>query len=119
MTGVQTCALPIWSAIALAARVKLVGKEFVGVQRELYLCEDSPGERLPYERLLGDAMAGDSSLYSDQDAVEAAWAVVDPVLSNHHPALPYAPGTWGPAQADALVSGDGGWRNPIPEKGCA
>lgn len=107
------------SAIAFAARVKRAGKEFVGDQRELYLCEDSPGERLPYERLLGDAMAGDSSLYSDQDAVEAAWAVVDPVLSNHHPARPYAPGTWGPAQAAALVSEDGGWRNPIPERGCA
>ncbi len=106
------------SSIALAARVKQVGKEFVGDQRELYLCEDRPGEELPYERLLRDAMAGDGSLFSDQDAVEAAWAVVEPVLGTHHAALAYAPGTWGPAQADALVADDGGWHEPAPEKGC-
>jgi glucose-6-phosphate 1-dehydrogenase len=106
------------SSIALAARVKQVGKEFVGEQRELYLCEDRPGEELPYERLLRDAMAGDGSLFSDQDAVEAAWAVVEPVLVSHHAALAYAPGTWGPPQADALVADDGGWHEPAPEKGC-
>ena len=104
------------SSIALAARVKRVGKEFIGDQRELYLCEDWPGEELPYERLLGDALAGDGSLFSDQDAIEAAWTVVDPVLVNHHPVLPYPPGTWGPAQADALIAGDGGWHNPTPAK---
>ncbi len=68
------------SAIALAARVKRPGKEFVGDQRELYLCEDAPNEESTYERLLGDAMAGDGALFTSQDAVEAAWAVVDPVL---------------------------------------
>jgi len=70
--------------IALAARVKLAGKEFVGEQRELYLLEDQPGEELPYERLLGDAMTGDGALFTREDAVEAAWAVVDPVLKAHH-----------------------------------
>ena len=104
------------SAIALAARVKRVGKEFVGDQRELYLCDDVPNEESPYERLLGDAMAGDGALFTRQDAVEAAWAVVDPVLSDHHPALPYAPGTWGPTAADALIARDGGWHNPAPEE---
>ena len=107
------------SSIALAARVKHTGKEFIGEQRELYLCEDWPGEELPYERLLGDAMMGDGSLFSDQDAVEAAWAVVDPVLTNHHPVVPYPSGTWGPTEADALISGDGGWHNPTSEKACA
>jgi glucose-6-phosphate 1-dehydrogenase len=68
------------SAVALAARVKRAGKEFVGDQRELYLIEEQPGEELPYERLLGDAMAGDGALFTREDAVEAAWAVVDPVL---------------------------------------
>jgi glucose-6-phosphate 1-dehydrogenase len=106
------------SSIALAARVKQVGKEFVGEQRELYLCEDSPGEDLPYERLLGDAMAGDASLFSNQDAIEAAWAVVDPLLTHHHPVLPYPPGTWGPMPADALIASAGGWHNPAPEKAC-
>jgi glucose-6-phosphate 1-dehydrogenase len=103
------------SAIALAARVKQPGREFIGDQRELYLCEDLPDEESPYERLLGDAMAGDGALFTSQDAVEAAWRVVDPVLVNHHPALPYRPGSWGPEAADALVAGDGGWHNPGPE----
>ena len=68
------------SAVALAARVKRAGKEFVGDQRELYLLDEQPGEETPYERLLGDAMAGDGALFTREDAVEAAWAVVDPVL---------------------------------------
>ena len=103
------------SAIALAARVKRPGKGFVGDQRELYLCEDAPNEDSTYERLLGDAMVGDGALFTSQDAVEAAWAVVDPVLSHHAAALPYEPGSWGPAAADALIAGDGGWHNPAPE----
>jgi glucose-6-phosphate 1-dehydrogenase len=103
------------SAIALAARVKRAGKGFVGDQRELYLCEETPSEESAYERLLGDAMAGDGALFTDQDAVVAAWAVVDPVLENHHRALPYAPGTWGPEAADALIASDGGWHNPAAE----
>jgi glucose-6-phosphate 1-dehydrogenase len=64
------------AAVALAARVKLTGKEFVGEQRELYLFEERPGEESPYERLLGDAMIGDGALFSREDAVEAAWAVI-------------------------------------------
>ncbi|HSN34559.1 MAG TPA: glucose-6-phosphate dehydrogenase, partial [Ideonella sp.] len=103
------------TAIALAARVKRAGKGFVGDQRELYLCEEAPNEDSTYERLLGDAMAGDGALFTSQDAVVAAWAVVDPVLENHHRALPYAPGTWGPQAADALIAGDGGWHNPTAE----
>ena len=106
------------SAIALAARIKHAGKGFVGDQRELYLCEGAPVEDSTYERLLGDAMAGDGALFTSQDAVEAAWAVVDPVLANHHPALLYEPGTWGPKEADALIAGDGGWHNPTAEPDC-
>ena len=60
------------SAVALAARVKRVGKEFVGDQRELYLVDHQPGEETPYERLLTDAMAGDGALFTREDAVEAA-----------------------------------------------
>ncbi len=100
-------------AIALAARVKRAGEEFVGEQHELYLGEDWPNEALPYERLLGDALEGDATLFSDQEAVEAAWTVVDSVLGKHHPALAYQPGTWGPGESEALVAGDGGWRNPV------
>ena len=101
------------SAVALAARVKRAGKEFVGDQEELYLVEEQPGEEAPYERLLGDAMAGDGSLFTREDAVEAAWAAVDHVLKNHSRVRPYKPGTWGPSEADALIAADGGWRNPV------
>jgi len=102
------------AAIALAARVKLAGKEFIGEQRELYLCEESSGEELPYERLLGAAMAGDGALFTREDAVEAAWAVVDPVLKKHPRALPYKRGSWGPKAANAIIKAEGGWHNPSP-----
>ncbi|OGA96898.1 MAG: glucose-6-phosphate dehydrogenase [Burkholderiales bacterium RIFCSPHIGHO2_12_FULL_61_11] len=102
------------SAIALAARVKRAGKEFVGDQRELYLLDEQAGEETPYERLLGDAVRGDGALFTRQDAVEAAWAVVDPVLKTHHPARPYRCGSWGPKDADALIAANGCWHNPLP-----
>jgi glucose-6-phosphate 1-dehydrogenase len=100
------------SAVALAARVKRAGKEFVGDQRELYLIDECPGEEAPYERLLGDAMAGNGALFTREDAVEAAWAVVDPVLTKHHRAVPYKRGSWGPREADKFLAADGGWYNP-------
>ncbi len=100
------------AAIAVAARVKLPGKEFVGEQRELLLIEDQTGEEAPYERLLGDAMRGDGALFTREDSVEASWAVVDPVLKKHHRALPYRRGSWGPKAADAIIASDGGWHNP-------
>ena len=106
------------SSIALAARVKNVGKKFVGQQRELYACEDLDGEEAPYDRLLGDAMAGDGSLFTSLDAVEAAWTAVDDILVDHPKVVAYKPGTWGPPEADALVARDGGWQAPMPEDGC-
>jgi glucose-6-phosphate 1-dehydrogenase len=102
------------SAVALAARVKRAGKEFVGDQRKLYLAEEQPGEETPYERLLGDAMAGDGALFTREDAVEAAWAVVGPVLKAHKRVRPYRRGSWGPKEADALIAADGCWHNPRP-----
>ncbi len=100
------------AAIALAARVKLAGEEFIGEQRELYLQEEQAGEEAPYERLLGDAMKGDRGLFTREDAVEAAWMVVDRVLKHHPGVRPYRRGTWGPKQADVLIAADGGWHNP-------
>jgi glucose-6-phosphate 1-dehydrogenase len=100
------------SAVALAARVKLAGKDFVGEQRELYLLEERPDEATPYERLLGDAMAGNGALFTREDAVEAAWAVVDTVLKNHRRVRPYKRHTWGPKEADAIIAAHGGWHNP-------
>jgi len=104
------------SAIALAARVKRTGEEFIGDQRELYLIEEFQGERAPYERLLGDAMAGDRALFTREDAVEAAWTVVDPVLKTHLRVRPYKRHSWGPKEADVLIATDGGWHNPRVDK---
>ena len=58
-------------------------------------------------------MAGDGALFTREDAVEAAWTVVDPVLKAHPKTLPYKRGSWGPKEADALISADGHWLNPI------
>jgi glucose-6-phosphate 1-dehydrogenase len=102
------------SAVALAVRVKRAGKEFVGDQRELYLVEgEQPGEETPYERLLEDAMAGEGALFTREDAVEAAWSVVEPVLKTHHRAKLYQPGSWGPKEAGLLIARDGhSWLHP-------
>lgn len=105
------------SAIALAARVKRNGKEFVGDQHELYL----GGERIikqetetPYERLLSNAMVGESALFTHKEGVEAAWAVIDPVLQSRHPVHLYQPYSWGPKDADKLIAPHGKWHNPRP-----
>jgi glucose-6-phosphate 1-dehydrogenase len=100
------------SAIALAARVKRAGKEYVGDQRELHLIEEQPGEESPYERLLGDAMVGDGALFTREDAVEAAWVVVDPVLKKHRRVRSYPRRSWGPKDADRLFASNGKWHNP-------
>lgn len=109
------------SVVALAARVKLAGKEFIGEQRELYLVNEPVGKaqegaETPYERLLTDAMDGDSALFSDENTVESAWAVIDPVLESHHPVVPYARGSWGPEAADTLIVKDCCWHNPTEEQ---
>jgi len=101
--------------IALAARVKRIGKEFVGEQHELDLLYKQSEEDMPYARLLADAMAGYSVLYTRADAIEAAWAVVEPVLKYHESVIPYYPGSWGPEKSDTLIAADGGWFNPKPE----
>lgn len=104
------------STIALAAWVKSKGKEFIGDQKDLFLVEEEPGEQSPYELLLEDALSGDRSLFTRQDAVEAAWAVVEPVLEDHARSRPYKRGSWGPKEADALIAEDGGWHNPSLEQ---
>jgi glucose-6-phosphate 1-dehydrogenase len=100
-------------SIALGAMVKTPGEEMVGKQREL-MASYHPGsaDMDPYERLLGEAMKGDPTSFARQDYVEQAWRIVDPVLGNSVPVHEYACGTWGPAEADRLVTGDGEWHNP-------
>ncbi len=100
------------SAIALAARIKRPGEAFVGDQQELCLVDAEAAEHTAYERLLGDAMAGDAALFTHEAAVEAAWSVVEPVLVDHAPAIPYPRGSWGPPEADRLIAPDGAWHNP-------
>lgn len=92
------------SSIGLAARVKKKGKKFIGDQKELFLIEEEPGEQSPYERLLGDAISGDRTLFTREDASEAAWAVIEPVLKEHPRALPYRKGSWGPKEAQAFTA---------------
>lgn len=90
--------------ITLGLNVKRPGEAMVGTPTALSLLScPAAAEMMAYERLLGDAMAGDSSLFAREDAVEAAWAIVDPVLSAPGPVLPYEPGSWGPAEADRLL----------------
>ena len=74
--------------------------------------QGADGRLGPYERLLGDAMLGDATLFARQDVVEAAWAIVDPVIHGPSPMFEYEPGTWGPREADALVAEVGGWNTP-------
>src|SRR5262249_6578338 len=99
--------------IALGARKKKLGEKMVGEPVELVAYESEEqgkGERMEaYERLLGDAMLGDTTLFARQDVVEAAWAIVDPVIHGPSPMYPYECGTWGPKEADKLVEGVGGW----------
>ena len=66
----------------------------------------------PYERLLGDAMRGDPTLFAREDTVEAAWQVVGAILDDTTPLHSYAPGTWGPAEADRLLTDDDCWHDP-------
>ena len=104
------------AAIALAARVKRAGHEFIGEQRELFLLDEHADEQGPYELLIGDVLAGNGALFTRDNAVEAAWAVVDPVLKKHRPAIRYEPGSWGPKEADTLIAPDSCWHNPEPNR---
>jgi glucose-6-phosphate 1-dehydrogenase len=99
--------------IELGLRVKVPGDQLVGEDVEL-LAANQPTEGRPaYERLLADAMRGETELFARQETVEAEWRVVDPVVgADATPLYQYDPGTWGPEEADQLVAADGGWSNP-------
>jgi glucose-6-phosphate 1-dehydrogenase len=74
--------------------------------------QGSNGRMDAYERLLGEAMNGEPTLFARQDVVEAAWAIVDPVIHGPSPMYEYECGSWGPREADALVADVGGWNTP-------
>jgi glucose-6-phosphate 1-dehydrogenase len=102
--------------ISEGALVKRNGDQMRGEPVELIARHHSETEKSPYERLLGDAIRGDTALFTQDDSVEAAWRVVDPVLSAGSPVLEYEAGTWGPAAAAQIVGGGDGWHDPQPEK---
>ena len=96
--------------IGLGASTKRPGDDMTGIPTELSVAYHPTGDEMDaYERLLGDAMEGEQTLFARQDAVEAAWAIVDPLLSIDRAPLPYAPGSWGPVEADQLTRDVGGW----------
>jgi glucose-6-phosphate 1-dehydrogenase len=105
-------------SIGLTARVKRPGEELASKPAQLSVVEDHTADGVDaYERLLGDAMQGDAMLFVREDAVEAAWAIVDPVLGNTTPLEEYEPGSWGPHEAIRLADDVGGWHNPEGSKG--
>lgn len=100
--------------IAMGARSKVPGEAMVGESVELKIQSQPRNEMPPYERLLGDAIDGDQTLFARQDEVEAAWRAIDPILDDAVPVRHYDKGTWGPAEADGLVRDLGGWLDPVP-----
>lgn len=84
----------------------------MGEETELFVCHQRGDEMEAYERLIGDAMIGDASLFARQDGVEAAWHVVDSILTATTPLYEYEPGSWGPSESQALITPFGGWQNP-------
>ena len=99
-------------AIALAARAKEPGERMVGRRRELVMAAETAGDMTAYERLIGDALRGDQTLFAREDTVEAAWGLVDTALREAPRPETYAPGSWGPRAAERLADGHGGWINP-------
>ena len=99
--------------IGWGARCKLPGQEFVGENVELKVSHESVEDIEPYERLLGAALQGDPSLFAHQDAVEASWEVVDPLLKTPGQVQPYKPGTWGPEAANGVLLPGATWHNPV------
>ncbi len=100
-------------AIALGVRVKIPGERMAGRDVELDLHSQAVEDMPPYERLLGDASRGMNELFSRQDLVEAQWRIVEPILGNVTPVYSYAPGAWGPEEANQLIGNDGPWANPV------
>ena len=105
--------------LSLGARVKIPGEPMIGEAVELIARRHSGDDMTPYERLLGDAVRGDASLFTGADYVEAAWRVIDPILGNVTPLGEYKPNSWGPPTAERIVAGDDGWHDPVTEEATA
>jgi len=99
-------------SIALGAHAKKVGPTMQGREVELFVSQQQADEMDAYARLISEALIGDTSHFARQDEVEAAWAIVDPVLNMQTQPYEYTPGTWGPREADDLIQGPCSWHNP-------
>jgi glucose-6-phosphate 1-dehydrogenase len=99
-------------SITLVARIKKPGEAMVGEDARLVEHAGPGGDMEPYERLLSDALRGDGTLFGSEAGVEAAWRIVDPVLSSDEPPHQYDRGGWGPAEAEQIAAGTGGWIKP-------
>jgi glucose-6-phosphate 1-dehydrogenase len=103
-------------SIALGVRTKEPGEEMRGRASELLMCDDAAGRTEAYERLIGDALRGDPSLFARQDAIEEAWRIVENVIhrsgGDESALRRYCAGSFGPAEAEALAREAGGWHNP-------
>jgi glucose-6-phosphate 1-dehydrogenase len=99
-------------AIALGAHVKKPGPAMTGHDVELYVAENEGDDMDAYEVLISAALIGDTSHFAREDEVEAAWAIVDPILKPSAAPIEYQKGSWGPSQAENLIQGRCGWHNP-------
>ena len=99
--------------IAVGMRVKRAGERMTGENVELVATHRQGDEMTPYERLLGDALRGDAALFAREDAVEAQWSIVDPVLGDATPLHEYPIGSWGPSEADRVLATGDAWIDPI------
>jgi glucose-6-phosphate 1-dehydrogenase len=99
-------------SITLMARVKVPGEAMVGEDVRLGEHRNPGDEMEPYERLLGDALRGDRTLFGSEAGVEAAWRIVDPALNSNEPLHEYDRGNWGPVEAERIAANVGGWIKP-------
>lgn len=99
--------------IAIGASAKKGGEAMVGEQMEMIALHQEPEELEAYDRLIGDALEGDSGLFARVDEVESTWRVVDPVIAAETPIFDYAKGSWGPSEAEALIEPFGRWHDPL------
>jgi glucose-6-phosphate 1-dehydrogenase len=100
--------------LAFGLNVIAPGEDTVSQTDEMVVSRHPRAEEMDaYERVLGDAMAGDATLFAREDYVEEAWRIVDPVLKEGTPVFEYDPNTWGPSEVDQRVAPAGGWQDPI------
>ena len=100
-------------AIAFGVNVLGPGADIDNASTEIVASRQPGAEEMDaYERVLGDAMAGDTTLFAREDSVEEAWRIVDPVLKDPPPLIEYEPNSWGPQEVDRIVSPVGGWQDP-------